>query len=663
MQKGSRFAQSILLAPLLLIYVGMCVAATDGKKANTGLTVTFSDVDGKATDMALSPNVSLFVTEGKSPSPFVAEGPFTATWNGFISVDLRGDYTFQAELNGDLEVTINTNVVLKATANGALSEPGKTIRLNKGTNAFNAVFKTATKGDAYVRLRWTPKGSFLQPVPNAALSHSDSPELQKSLQLHLGRELFVEHRCAKCHVGPAVDGGIPELAMDAPDFEGIGERRNFEWLIGWITDPKSVRPQARMPRIYHGGENAGQNATAIAAYLASLAPTANTNAKDPDAAAAPAGKKLFQSLHCNACHNDPASNESDLSKVSLKAIAVKFSPGALMEFLKKPDAHFAWIRMPTFKLNNKEREQLAAYLLANSEKLKGLPVPTNKELIEKGKELVQTSGCLNCHALELANKFKTKSLPELKNTKAGCLAEKPDETKAPIFQFVAPEREALQAFLATDHTSLTRHVPAEFAERQTRSLNCRNCHEGQVEGIPHFDLLGGKLKPEWAGKFIGGEIPEKMRPWLDAQMPAFTRRASLLAEGLAEQNGLPPHTPAEPAIDQEAAKIGNRLISSPPLGFSCIQCHSVGTFAATQVFEAPGVNLMLSGDRLQPSYFKRWLRNPPLVDPSTKMPVYFDEEGKSPLTDVYEGDAAKQINAIWQYVRLGDKMLPPQQPQ
>ena len=33
--------------------------------------------------------------------------------------------------------------------------------------------------------------------------------------------------------------------------------------------------------------------------------------------------------------------------------------------------------------------------------------------------------------------------------------------------------------------------------------------------------------------------------------------------------------------------------------------------------------------------------------------------GTSPLTDVHNGDAMKQINAVWQYLLLGDKMPPP----
>ena len=82
-----------------------------------------------------------------------------------------------------------------------------------------------------------------------------------------------------------------------------------------------------------------------------------------------------------------------------------------------------------------------------------------------------------------------------------------------------------------------------------------------------------------------------------------------------------------------------------------------------QVFESQGVNFAYTGARAQKSYFHRWVRNPLRIDPATKMPVYFDAEGKSPLADYYNGDAEKQIEAIWQYIRLGDKMLSPAEPQ
>ena len=53
-----------------------------------------------------------------------------------------------------------------------------------------------------------------------------------------------------------------------------------------------------------------------------------------------------------------------------------------------------------------------------------------------------------------------------------------------------------------------------------------------------------------------------------------------------------------------------------------------------------------------------WLRNPLAVDPQTKMPAYF-EDGKSALTDYYDGDGEKQINALYQYIRHGTCMAAP----
>ena len=213
-------------------------------------------------------------------------------------------------------------------------------------------------------------------------------------------------------------------------------------------------------------------------------------------------------------------------------------------------------------------------------------------------------------------------------------------------------------FAATDRASLARHVPAEFAERQARSLRCAECH-GKFEGFPSFDALGGKLKPEWMKAFIGGEPTYKPRPWIEARMPAFSKYAEGLAIGLTEEHGLPPRTPVEPSIDMEAAKIGRKLVSANG-GFFCVSCHAVGSMAAMQVFESNGINLAYTGARLQKEHYHRWVRNPLRIDPASKMPVYFDAEGRSPLTDYFNGDAEKQIEAIWQYIRLGDKMPPPE---
>jgi mono/diheme cytochrome c family protein len=452
---------------------------------------------------------------------------------------------------------------------------------------------------------------------------------------------------------------MPELTMDAPAFEGIGSRRNYGWMTAWIQDPKARRAVAHMPKLPHGA-TAREDAGAMAAFLASLKTEGDKPGIEPKAEQSDDGKALFDSLHCAACHNGPDATEADEKKIDLKQVREKFAPGMLAGFLLKPEAQFVWTRMPNFKLSEDQANQLAAYLNSTADKPKETAGPADGAVIEKGRKLVQTSGCLNCHSLKLENQFSAKPLAELaaQRWQQGCMAALHDEKgKAPEFGFTAEEREALQAFAATDRGSLTRSAPAEFAERQTRLLNCRECH-GKVEGVPAFDILGGKLRPEWSKAFIAGEISYKPRPWLEARMPAFANRAALLAEGLAMQHGYPPQTPAEPAVDMEAAKLGQKLISAVG-GFSCVSCHKVGDAGATQVFETAGINFAHTGERLMQPYFERWTRYPQLIDPATKMPTYFDEHGKSQLTTILDGDGAKQINALWQYVRLGSKMPPP----
>jgi mono/diheme cytochrome c family protein len=324
--------------------------------------------------------------------------------------------------------------------------------------------------------------------------------------------------------------------------------------------------------------------------------------------------------------------------------------------------------MPNFNLSVSEANALANFLTLAGQKKEVAPFtdPTvpDANRAATGKNLIQTSGCLNCHNLKIENRFSAPKSMDLgpANWRQGCLAEQPaPDSKAPRFSFSTEQRLALAAFGKTDRLSLARHVPAEFAERQCRLLNCNACH-GQIELVPSLEILGGKLKPEWSARFIAGEIPYKPRaekhprgePWLEARMPAFKSRAKALAEGLAAQHGFPPQTPPEPPVDLDLAKIGQKLIGKEG-GFSCISCHGIGPVPAAEVFESEGVNLAHAAERLLPTYYRRWLRNPLSIDPQTKMPVYFDE-GKSPLTDTLDGDAEKQIGALWQYLRLGDKM-------
>ena len=626
-------------------------------KTEPGLALTYTV--GAASDTVSAPNAWLYVPAGQPPTPFLSAGKFTATFTGFISVDLRGDYLFKAEASGTVKVELGTNIVLEFTGDGKkASEPTKPVRLGKGNNALKVTFTSPASGDAMLRLLWSEKGSLWEPVHAGMVSRAVGNEsLVQQNKLRLGRELFFEARCAKCHT---TDAGAPELAMDAPSFEGIGVRRHFGWMANWILDPKAQRATATMPKLLHG-PTAQADAEAIAAFLASQTGARDAGELKNDDESIESAKKLVEALHCTGCHNVPNIGDPDATKLNLTHVNAKFPPAALLAFLKNPGTHYAWTRMPKFNFKDGEAEQLAGFLSSIALMAKQPGPPTDAAILARGKQLVQSSGCLNCHTLKLDNQFKAKPLVELAAGQwtAGCLAEAA-AGKAPHYDFARAEREALQAFAATDRASLKRHVPVEFADRQARNLNCTSCH-GQLDGFTRYELLGGKLKPEWMAQFIAGETKYKPRHWLAHRMPAFPKYAADFAIGLAMTHGFPPQTPAEPPLDVELAKVGQKLIGVDG-GFSCISCHSVGTAKAAQVFESEGINFSYAVERIQRAYYERWTRNPLRIEPQTKMPVYFQDDGSSPLPDVLGGDTAKQLDAFWQFFRLGDKATPPAGP-
>ena len=82
-----------------------------------------------------------------------------------------------------------------------------------------------------------------------------------------------------------------------------------------------------------------------------------------------------------------------------------------------------------------------------------------------------------------------------------------------------------------------------------------------------------------------------------------------------------------------------------------MQCHGIKDEAPTAVFEAPGINLAYAPQRLRKSYYDRWMLNPLRLDPETKMPKFSEDYQATQLTDVLEGKAVPQFDAIWQYLQ------------
>lgn len=652
---------TFLLAPL---------AAAAAEPAQ-GLHAVFEA--GGRTDRRVDRLLALQVPAGQPATPWLPAGPFKARWEGTVEAPVRGIFSLWAETSGKFRLTVNGQAVLEGAGT-------KSVQLNKGPNAIVAEFESDGKADAHLRAGWASKDFPREAFPPTALAHASDEALTQALRLREGRALFANLNCAACHQDaklPAKGTGMPEYGQNAPLLADLGAKFDRAWLTRWILDPASFRPHALMPAALNGPD-AEQQAADLAAMLTQGATPASGPAADP--ALAPTGASLFANLGCVGCHRQPnAQGDDALGRIPLSHVRAKWRDAALKDYLLDPAKNWPAARMPHFRLTEEEASQLAAYLLTKAPATK---LTAKEGDAARGAGLIVAAGCLNCHAGMPAT-----TQPPLAKTVAagakGCLA--PDAAargKAPAYVLSAGEREALLAFLKSDVAAgLAADVPAEFAMRNLKALNCAACHavdgrgsawkkvddecrqlrsllppKEHVEGepvpdapVPALTWQGEKLKTAWMTEFIAGRVEDKPRWWLIGVMPGFSQHAAGMALGLGQQHGFGPKDPEDPKPDPARIAVGEKLLGMDG-GFNCITCHDVGDKEATAVFEAPGINLALSAERLRKGHFHRWLLNPNRLDPETKMPKFADGDGLTQLTEHFNGKAEDQFEAIREYL-------------
>ncbi len=90
-------------------------------------------------------------------------------------------------------------------------------------------------------------------------------------------------------------------------------------------------------------------------------------------------------------------------------------------------------------------------------------------------------------------------------------------------------------------------------------------------------------------------------------------------------------------------------------GLSCISCHM---FNRNKSLGIQAMDLTIMHERLRPEWFHKYMHNPSEFRPGTRMPQAF-VNGKSTLTKVLDGNADKQIHAIWEFLSDGRKSQEP----
>ena len=517
-------------AGFLVLLLGLCwpIRKLAADTNAQGLLLTIEGVGANKSvlpDARIARLVALYVPHDQPPSDFTPAGPFRATFEGDLNLRLRDTYTFFAEGRGKFTLSFNGKLALESSGEDLSQKKSQPIRLNKGKNHLVAIYESPQVGDAALRLFWSGR-SFQPEPPNPALltRSADTEGVSQSLKRREGRFLFAQFRCEKCHT--SADNAMPELAMDAPSLADAGSRLNEAWLAAWISNPKSLRPDAQMPRLFHSSRG-DSGAEDIAAYLVTLgkpAPAVTTGD-------AKAGGRLFANLDCIACHTLP-DEKDDPGRVRLTHVKAKLGRDALRQYLLKPEAHYAWNPMPNSHLSDSEAADLCAFLLS----LPATDLPqTSHGDSAKGKRLVESVGCLNCHTMgDVISTAKAAPLSAVTGDRLnrGCLATTATARgNAPDFALTTEEREALEDFLATDRSSLKLRCASEIAERQILAMRCTACHardgsesllvqglDGPVQALhekypnppakegetwaadqrpPMLTWAGEKLRPDW----------------------------------------------------------------------------------------------------------------------------------------------------------------------
>jgi|GEM_PF-266963 type 1 glutamine amidotransferase/mono/diheme cytochrome c family protein len=613
---------------------------------------------------------AIHVAKDSVVSPFLATGPFRLQWSGFVKTRLQGEFQFRVEGQGSVSLKLNGVTVLETL------ETTVRVALHKGYNTLQLDYDSPTEQAARCVLMWAGDGFGMEAIPPAVLWHdTDHSLLASSQQLRAGRRMFAQHQCQACHRLPGADqpaaNAMPDLQRSAPSLVMIGTRVTSDWMEKWLSNPASLRANATMPDVLHGLEEEQRPAAIrdLMAYLLGLVEEpAGELLPSREQETVDAGAVLFEDLGCISCHrlSEPAA-EDYFKRVTLWFAGQKYRPGAMVSFLQAPRKHYPWSRMPEFHLSFKEAEALAAFIRAKSAPANPTSDPVAGNIF-RGKELVQSLGCANCHELRplLAPTEKRKS-PFASEAGQGCM-NVTDAGGGPAFKWSRQQHDAMSAFLATDGSSLLQENPLEASSRFVTELNCVACHrrderyadwpevlfEEGVQGhppenVPQLTWAGEKLRVDWMLDLFAGRLPYKSRPWLKARMPTFPARGDLLATGISAQHGLGPE-PTEPAdVDKATLSIADSLTRKDG-GLDCRQCHAMAGEVLKMENQAHGVSFGYIRHRIRYSYYQRWMLDPLRYDPATKMPRYSPDRQTTAIKHVFEGDARRQFDALWQFL-------------
>lgn len=403
----------------------------------------------------------------------------------------------------------------------------------------------------------------------------------------------------------AVRAGAAEpaerIAAVGPQLTAVSSKiADPNWLVAWLMKPSRLRPGTTMPDF----DMTAQEAQAIARFLYDK-PPANASVKwqggNPGE-----GEKLFVSRGCRGCHAADPKEAIVAGRVpNLADIGLKARGDWLFAWLRSPRAYDAHTPMPRLALSDEEIRHLVAFLLtrrAGADVVASFP-RFDPNAGAGGEKLVEQYECAKCHEL--------RGFPE----------------PPPPFELAGGASPSRDDALRNGRILVSHY-------------NCRGCHRIEGEGgdlierferktfaPPSLEGAGARLQTSWLVGYL--RKPSNLRPWLEMRMPDFgmsEAEARALARYFAALSNVEPvDEPVEKAAP-EAVHRGLRAMGM----YRCAQCHPTGALPAGVDREDLSIDLMLSRQRLRPSWVRKFLAAPKsIAGTQTRMPaVFYTTDGR-----------------------------------
>jgi mono/diheme cytochrome c family protein len=322
--------------------------------------------------------------------------------------------------------------------------------------------------------------------------------------------------------------------------------------------------------------------------------------------------------------------------------------------------------MPSFAfLTPEARHHIAAYVLEKADLLDGTepqtipdpgtPPPVTPQSIARGKEIYGQMGCAACHGP--GGKGDGPSAPGLRDDAGNPILVRDftggtfrggGERKDLYYRFVtgmdgSPMPSFAEMVKGNDRWSLVDFVkslqvpskpekypddPIAAGRKLVAKYSCRGCHvvdDGVGGNVgPDLRISGQKLNPEWVRTFLHDPRAwGKIYMWRPQRMPRLAlsdEEIEVAAKYLAAMgHRAPDQAPAMPdtkKFTQAELDLGQNIFM-----LRCTECHTLGKVIETPLAKQQGPDLIRVAHRVDFEWAQKWISNPHLVDPKTRMTV------------------------------------------